>query len=73
MTARTPEIDGSNWDNSRDLAVPDAEEISYIVHCFRLFNGINQESWAPQRGLADAKVARTVALIESLHQLVAAK
>jgi aminoglycoside phosphotransferase (APT) family kinase protein len=53
------------------VAVPDAEEINYIVRCFRLFNAIALLSRAGARGLSEAKVARTVTLIESLYQLAA--
>jgi hypothetical protein len=53
------------------LAVPDAEEIRYIVDCFRLFMRINLLSRACERGLSEQKVARTIDLVESLFQLVA--
>ena len=54
------------------LAVPDAEEIRYIVHAFGLFNAVNRLSRARERGWSDAKVARGVARIETVYQLVAA-
>jgi aminoglycoside phosphotransferase (APT) family kinase protein len=52
------------------LAVPDLEGLRHAVICFRLFAVIHRLSRACERGLPEARVAKTVARAEELHRRV---
>jgi Phosphotransferase enzyme family len=50
-----------------NLAMPEKDEMRYVVDCFRLFMRINLLSRACQREFSEQKVAKTINLLQKLH------